>query len=140
MNTVYQIPTKNGVKGWQDTHNNNWPEYSLNIPKVKSEAVNQRTDNTMTKRKGTKEKQWHRKQHRIFTIEQHEPYNRSAAPEGYCWQSKINKYLVQFDSKLFYVFREKSSNLITGWNMSHIVGNFDFLWPLNINIKQSVMI
>ena len=129
--------TKNRVKGCQDTHNNNRPEYSLKISKVKSEAVYQRTDNTMTKRKRTKEKQWHRKQHMIFTIEQHEPCNRPAAPEGYCWQSKINKYPVQFGCKLFY--ETCFNNLITGWNMSHIVGYFDFLLPLNINIKQSVM-
>jgi hypothetical protein len=76
-----------------------------------------------------------------LTIEQHEPYNKPADPEGYCWQHKINKYIVQFGSKQFSDNNRTSfSDLIAGWNMPHIVGNFDFLWPLNIDIKQSVMI
>jgi hypothetical protein len=59
---------------------------------------------------------------------------------GYCTQNKINKYLVQFGSKQFSERnRTGFNNLIAGWNMSHIMGNLYFLWPLNIIIKQSVM-
>ena len=138
MNTVYQIPRQNRVKGWQDTHNNNRPKYSLNIPKVKSEAVNQRTDNSMTKRKTMR--YMYKSPHSKLTIEQHKPYNKLADPEGYCTQNKINKYLVQFGSKQFSERnRTGFNNLMAGWNMSHIMGNLYFLWPLNIIIKQSVM-
>jgi hypothetical protein len=74
--------------------------------------------------------------HSKLTLEQHKPYNKPADPEGYCTQNKINKYLVQFGSKQFSERNQTCfNNLITGWNMSHIVGKFYFLWPLNIIIN-----
>jgi uncharacterized MnhB-related membrane protein len=46
-------------------------------------------------------------------------------------------------SSLYSIITERNrtgfNNLIAGWNMSHIMGNLYFLWPLNIIIKQSVM-